>query len=733
MLTLALAFLILSQAPPDRPTAATVSGVILDPAGTPVNGARIVSVLAPGCDATSAADGRFSLECAAEADTLQISAPGFRPIDVSLTTGPQNGALRVIVEPAPHTEVVVVTATRAETQTTSRASPVSVLTAVDLAHAPPVPLDDVLRSVPGFSLFRRSSSRVSNPTTQGATLRGLGASGASRALVLADGLPLNDPFGGWVSWNRVPVASVERVEVVRGGASDLYGPDALAGVVQLLTVKAPSPTLRAEVSGGMRGTARASFFGGIAHRRWQLTLAGEVATTDGYVIVSEAERGPVDTEAGGRYATARAAVGRAGEAGHVGVNLSAFAEDRENGTPLQINDTRSWQASLDSGGPAGAGRWRARAHTSGQTYRQVFSAIAASRASELLTSRQRVPASEHGLSAEWSRPGARLDLLIGGDVRETTATNHEQGFFPDGRLRTPTSTAAFQRSSGVFAHTTVRARDDLTLALGARGDLRERDRSGGLSDADSKVSPRVSAAWTASPSVIVRASAAWSYRAPTLNERYRGFRVGSVLTLPNANLRSESLRTIEGGLFLLHRDGSLRLTVFRGDLDDGVANVTLSVTPELITRRRENVGGIRVRGVELEEEWRPHASATITAAAALLDSRFADDPALDGLRVPQVPRWQASAGLQWLAPWEVRLGAQLRAFGGQFDDDRNTLMLSRGAVVDVTAVRRIASRVSVFASIENLTDTRYDVGRTPVRTLGQPLSVYGGLRIERPR
>ena len=67
-------------------------------------------------------------------------------------------------------------------------------------------LDDQLRSVPGFSLFRRTSSRVANPTTQGVTLRGMSASGASRTLVLADGVPLNDPFGAWVYWDRVPVA-----------------------------------------------------------------------------------------------------------------------------------------------------------------------------------------------------------------------------------------------------------------------------------------------------------------------------------------------------------------------------------------------------------------------------------------------------------------------------------------------------------------------------------------------
>ena len=675
---------------------------------------------------------------------LRVSASGFRDQDVEVPSGGASEPLRVTLEPAPHTETVVVTATRSEGQTVSRAAPVSTLTALDLALSPPAPLDDLLRTVPGFSLFRRSSSRVSNPTTQGATLRGLSASGASRALVLADGLPLNDPFGGWVAWNRVPQAAVERVEVVRGGTSDLYGADALAGVVQVLTIRPRAPTLRAELTGGSRETARASAFAGTVRQAWEATLAAEASTTDGYVLVPEAERGVVDVEAGGRYTTARAGLGYTGRRWHVRAAGHAYGEDRENGTPLQINDTESWQGRLDLGGDIGTGRWRARLHTAEQTYQQTFSAVAQSRDTETLTLQQRVPASEDGFSAEWSQSGTRWDLLAGGDIRETAAINHEQGFSPDGRPRNPTSTPAFQRTSGLFAQAAVRARDDVTLTLGGRADIRERDRSSRLSDADSEISPRVTAAWTVTPALVVRGSAGWAFRAPTLNERYRGFRVGSVVTLPNADLRPERLRTVEAGVFLIPRRDSLRVTVFRSDLDDGVANITLTTTPELITRRRENVGGIRVLGVELEGEWRTNRAITLTGATAILDSRFVDDPStaepklgpaglmggLSDLRVPQVPRWQASAGVRWLAPHDVDIGAQLRVFGAQFEDDRNTLTLDGGAVFDLTAVRPLGRGASVLVSVENVLNSTYDVGRTPTRTVGLPRTVHAGIRLD---
>jgi outer membrane receptor protein involved in Fe transport len=292
VLTLAVTLLLFSsQFGPSSPSGTGVTGVVVDVAGHAIAGARVASGAADTCETLTAGDGSFALPCARPGDRLHIAAVGHRERDVIVADSSQG--IRVVLDRVMHTETVMVTATRAERQTVSRAAPVSVVTARDLELMPPVPLDDVLRATPGFSLFRRSSSRVSNPTTQGATLRGLAASGASRALVLADGIPINDPFGGWVAWNRMPAASIERIEVVRGGASDLYGADALAGVVQVLTTRPTRPTFRADLSGGSRKSGRGSLFAGLATRGWDVSVAAEASTTNGYVLVADDERGPI--------------------------------------------------------------------------------------------------------------------------------------------------------------------------------------------------------------------------------------------------------------------------------------------------------------------------------------------------------------------------------------------------------------------------------------------------------
>jgi iron complex outermembrane recepter protein len=709
------------------PAEAAIRGTVRDATGAGVAGARVAASTPAGataCETTSSADGTFTLDCASPSDVIRIEAIGFASIEVTARDG-----VHVVLMPAAYTEGVVVTASRAEGVTTSGAAPVSVLTSTDLTLLPPAPLDDALKSVPGFSLFRRTTSRAANPTTQGAGMRGLSASGASRALVLADGVPLNDPFGGWVYWSRVPAAAVDRVEVMRGSGSDLYGADAVAGIVQVLTRKPGDGSVRVDLEGASHGTARASIFAGGSHGPWRGTASGEAFTTDGYILVPEDERGAVDTPANQRYDSGRLGAGYETPGFFARVTGDVYAEHRDNGTPIQTNSTDIRQLHLDVGGTVAGGSWNVTGQTGDQSYDQAFSSIAADRSSETLTSRQYVPAVQHGFAARWQRGWESFDVLAGADTREVSATNNEQTFAPSGTPRPATHTGAYQRTSGAYVQLTARPASNVTATLGARGDLRQPSRDDGFFDGDSAFSPRAAVTWTASSLVVVRGSVGWAFRAPTLNERYRGFRAGNVLTLPNAELVPESLRAVEGSILITPRRGALRVTVYHNDLSDAVTNVTVSSTPQLITRQRMNVGAIHAFGAELEGEWRLTPALSLVGSSALTHSRFAEYAPLEGLTTPQVPGWTGAVGIRGAAPGGFALSAQIRAFGRQFDDDRNTLVLRSGSVTDVTLLRPIGQHTSVYLSFENLFDVDYDVGRTPVRTTGQPFTLHGGVHL----
>ncbi|HEX9669365.1 MAG TPA: TonB-dependent receptor, partial [Thermoanaerobaculia bacterium] len=636
--------------------------------------------------------------------------------DFALLPPPRPAAVRTIADE------ITVTATRTPTRLGETAASVTVLSADELAATAAPALDDALRQVPGFSLFRRSGSRFANPTAQGASLRGLGGSGASRALVLDDGVPLNDPFGGWVQWGRVPRAALARVEVLRGGASDLYGSAALAGVVQLVR-RETAPQVRGEAAWGELGSAEGSLFLAGRSGGWGASFAGGAAETNGYVLVAPRERGPVDTPAGSRHATADLTLERAPEGGgRLFLRGGWFDESRRNGTPLQTNATRLFQGSIGGDWGLGRGLLAARAWTGEQDFEQTFSAVAADRQSERLTRAQEVPAETAGGSLQWTQPaGARQTLVAGVDLRDVEGTSEETAFTAAGSSRG--AAGGRQRTAGLFAEDLLRLSEGLSLTVAARWDRWENDGTGGAR-AEEAFSPRASLLYRAGERWALTAAAYRGFRAPTLNELYRAFRVGDVVTLANPGLAAERSAGAEAGALLTAASGRVtaRGTLFWMEVDRTVANVTLAVEPGLITRRRENLGRSRSRGVELDLAARLGERWTLGAGWLLADARVTSFPAnreLEGLRLAQVPRRQASLSFRRDDP-RATLGLQARWVDAQFDDDQNRLRLASFATVDLLAARPLGRGFAAFAAVENLLDERAEVGRTPVLTLGPP-------------
>ena len=224
----------------------------------------------------------------ADSGTVVVNARGFDPLEKAWTAATNNPArLDITLVPSAVNQSIIVTATRSQTLLSDVPLSDIQLTRVEVQAIPALTLDDTLRQVPGFSLFRRSSSRTANPTAQGVSLRGLGASGSSRALVLEDGIPLNDPFGAWVYWDRVPRESISDIEIAQEGSSSLYGSDALGGVIQVLT-RAPEPAgISLETSYGNQNSPELSVWGGAQKNGWESTFGGQVFNTDGYTLIPE--------------------------------------------------------------------------------------------------------------------------------------------------------------------------------------------------------------------------------------------------------------------------------------------------------------------------------------------------------------------------------------------------------------------------------------------------------------
>jgi outer membrane receptor protein involved in Fe transport len=619
-------------------------------------------------------------------------------------------------------ETITVSVSRVETRLSDTPSSVVVLDRKALDLTPALSLDDALRQVPGFTLFRRSSSRVANPTAQGVSLRGVGASGASRAIVLDDGIPLNDPFGGWVYWGRVPNAAVQRAEVLRGGASDLYGSGATGGVISLVRPRGKTPDLVFDGSAGSQGTGAFSLYTVGGSDRWNASLAAEYLATDGYAIVDDRSRGAVDRRADSAHRTADVTLRR----GRTFLRGSYFEEGRNNGTALQVNDTIVRQVAAGTDVVAAGGTLLLRGYASDQDYFQTFSAIAADRSSERLTVEQKVPATSLGGTLQWSRPIARKHGLIAGvEARSVEGESDELQFSPARTTRV--ISAGRQRTTSAFAEDVFMLTPSISLTTALRYDgWRNLDASRNdvalASRSEDAWSPRVAILWKRSEALAFTTSASKAFRAPTLNELYRGFRVGNVVTEANESLGAERMTAFEAGV----RYRSVRATAFLSETDDIIGNVTLSTTPALITRQRQNAGSSRSRGIELEGEMRfgrfRASGGYLFTDATLTSGRLA------GRRLPQVARHQASVQLSGAAGGFE--GAVMSRWASmQFDDDLNELPLEPFVVTDVFVSHALSRGIALTLSVENAFDQRIEAGATPVVTLGTPRSMRAGVRV----
>ena len=712
----------------------TTVGTVVDISGAVIPGAAITITARDGRTSTVTTDRDGNFDAGVMAARVRVASQGFETADVAVDgTGP----VRVVLRPVNFADSVVVTATRGAERLPSAASS-TVLTSAELSNMAAGALDDALRSTPGFTLFRRSSSRVANPTTQGVTLRGVSGSGASRTLVLADGVPLNDPFGSWVYWNRIPLAALDRVEVVRGATGDLYGAGALGGVIQLITVQPSRTRARATFDGGSHDTFRGSLFVAGEKDGWNASGAYEGVATDGVYVLAPEVRGPVDTRADSDYNTAFATFGKRGSNWHVNGRGAWYSEDRGNGTVVQVNNTDWQQFALDAGGYFGGGVFELHGVGSSQDYYQTFSAVAAGRATERLTFEQFIDTSHQALNAQWTKPIDKVTLIVGGDYRHTDSLQDEYRYALMTGVNTksgPFLSGGTENVAAGYARANVTATDALTFEMGLRADWwKSEPEDASLPTKDvAYVSPRGAVAYRAGR-YQMQASAYYANRTPTLNELHRRFAVGNQITNANPLLDPETLTGVEGGVLAQFAATSIRGTYFFNNLDGAIANVTLSQTPTQIVRQRQNSDTIRATGVEIEVDTRFNSTLSASGQIVFTSSHFRGSvatPAIEDNFVPQVPKVQGGVALTWADPRWFTAATQVRFSGEQFDDDLNTPAFVLGAygVWDVTVSRAVVRGLNAFLAVENILDTVYDTARTPLRSIGWPRTIRIGARI----
>lgn len=654
---------------------------------------------------------------------------------MALLTGSALPSLAQADEAAP--EQIVVTGRGLEAAPAAVAYDVQQIDQDRLAVAASGRLEDALSAAAGFQQFRRSDSRASNPSAQGITLRALGGNATSRTLMLLDGVPVADPFFGYVPLSALAPERLAMARVTRGGGSGAFGAGAVAGTIDLTSAGPDQLGLfggRALVDD--RGETELSATLAPKLGAGYLVASGRWDRGEGFWTTPEAQRVPASVRA--RYeswSTSLRAVAPLTSEIELQARVAAFNDARTLRFAGADTAANGQDASLRL---VGRGAWQFDALAYVQS--RDFNNVVISARTFLPTLNQRAtPSTGIGGKFELRPPVGKAHVLrLGADWRYAEGQT-EEDVYTAGRVTGQRRAGGTNRDLGLFIE------DDwtvgpLVLTAGARAD-RWSNRDGVLDQVLSGTPTFVRypdrAGWDGSfrggavvklgGGVSLRGSAYTGLRQPTLNELYRTFTVFPVVTRANAALENERLRGFEGGIDWRPAEGlSISATAFDNKVRNAIANVTVATN----VRERQNVGAVHARGIELGAEAKL-GTFSLSGSFAYTDARVeAPGTALDGKRPAQTPRYAASATAAWRPSPRTTLALTLRHTGAQFEDDLETDILPAATTLDAYAEVRVAGPFSLMLRGENLFDetvvTRNQGGSID---LGTPRTIWGGVKV----
>ncbi len=621
-------------------------------------------------------------------------------------------------------------------------------------------LDQSLKREAQASLFRRSSSLTANPTVQGISLRAIGPSGAGRALVTLDGVPQNDPFGGWVIWAALPQEAISHVHVLKGAGGGAYGAGALTGVIDL-SLQPPQPGSvyvagRAGEDGNLRGDA-ALDAGPVA-----IYYSGQ--TLRGGVPVRAPQQGAADVATFGRDRTlfADAQFALCETCGHLSIMAGSYNSRRDTGldgaTAVSTGDQLA--VSLTRQPTAEHDGWRLQLwHRDSGLANSSVSVLSGRTGTTLANDQVKTPATGDGFNAALRHQNGMREWEIGVDARDTSGESREFYRYMAGMATRYRVSGGDTSLAGVYGEgsqgigrwlLSAAARADVWQATNGHRieiDTATQGVTLSLAPADQRrtmVSARAGAAYSANEQTTLRLAAYNGFRPPTLNELYRPFRVGNDVTESNAELRPETLEGAEAGVRVGNAQSFIDADIFANMLKDPITNVTIGVGPATFPtagfiaaggslRMRENIGEIRATGLEMRGRYAVSGHLTVSSSLTLTHARVANAAAaLNGKRPAEAPEHSASIGVDWTVA-RARVHADVAFEGETFDDDLNILPLKASRNLSLDIDYPLTDRLSVSVAVDNALDDAIPVTHAGDGTLGYDTGrrVYIGLAYRR--
>ncbi|HEX4681401.1 MAG TPA: TonB-dependent receptor [Gemmatimonadaceae bacterium] len=758
-------------------TGRIIGTVIAADTRSPISHAR-VAITTPQRVALTDDRGAFTLrDLPAGTYKVYVSAIGRAPDSSTVSVSPGGAAGRdfALREGSLMLSTVIVSATRTPIEASQVAATVNVLTPEQVRQSPSREVQDMLREIPSIELPRQSS--LVSGTAQIVSIRGVDE---GRTAVLFDGVPINDAWGEWIDWGRVPKSMLDHVEVVEGGTSSLYGNGAMGGLISFFSRPMAPGSMDLQVDGGNRDARHAYVAAGVPLvGALTASITGDYQEKGGYRLISNPFGSATCPCTGGGTADVESNVIQRNSYMRLNYAPSStwslfatghlFGDSRGLGTPLTFADRDQRDMSLGFNHESVfSGALAVRAWDSRQIENQRSSAFesAATRATEDSSLTAQIPSHDWGASAQWTRSNAwHLESFsLGTDFR------HYQGDYNEVDFNTAAcatagaachgvtqrvSSGGDQSLSGAFVQAIAAPWSRLRIEASARVD--QWDNNDGHSLATTAAgaqtnatypnktagafSPRLGLRYQLTSTFSVRAAAYKAFRAPNLAELYRKQVSASSITIPNPELSSENALGREAGFDWQPVDWlQARGTWYVADYNNFnvPTNLTTTTTPPrpaecgtvATCRTRLNVTKVRSQGGEASVAVRPVQQLYVSAGVNYDDARqqtglaagTADDHKPHVNRVPSPKQtirgtWTSPMLGDWTAIWRHE-GRTTTLQGAPLDPY---------SVVDANVQRELVPNIRGFVSIENLTNKQYMINIGGAATAANPTVVTQGL------
>jgi vitamin B12 transporter len=699
-------------------SAAPASVIVVAPSGAPLAGATVVFVDAEGRTDTTRSDAHGVATARAGFAPLRVdvSAPGYLAVTTAYP-GPGHG---IVLHPAPKSLGAIRVATGSTQSLHSLPVAGSYIDRTQVQTSSALTTDALLRALPGFDRTRSNAAF----TNYGQLRVSFNGAGNDRGLVLVDGVPAQDGFGGQIDWLAYPAEFLDRAEILRGAGSALYGAGAVGGVLSLATFGpslAPSQSLQGFVSyaAGSRGTDIAD----LAVRAPLSPGAAVSVTTNrwrsSYYDFPPAYFTPVATAATSQSNATQVRFLFGGTGSSTEIGLLNADDSQQEGRP-NYNEDRAFRQ-LDA--RFSLAKDQSLLSLVGYVRDAFVLNVADKYPSQpgvpLYT--QHVPTDEAGISASWLVAAGNNDFQARIDARAVSGSSFQ--YFPSGKLQNAGSGSQFL--GGLAVQETFRM-PRFEALIGTRADtfsyfgqtlVKAAGKGFALTSLPNRtmaaLSPRAALRYALSPAVTLRVSDGTGIRPPYLNELVRGFQIGKTFYAPNANLVPERSATQSGGLDALIGHSRLSLEVFSTKVSDAIAFETISPT----LQERANIARTQTDGATLEFDaplgrcLNAHASGTTQYARVT-----SGPPAILGKRLAFVPNRSADVGLDG-GIGSVQAGIDATFLGQAFADDLNTEPLNPALLLGLRLTAPVAGSSTISLSADNLTDRVY---LSSVDRLGPP-------------